>query len=61
VKDIIIRGGLYANPAVSEAVAMGLPDPILGEVVGAVVSLRQGFVGKVSETEILEDVKTRSV
>ncbi|OCF37059.1 long-chain fatty acid CoA ligase [Kwoniella heveanensis BCC8398] len=57
LKDIIIRGGenitssevenaLYALPYVSEAAALPLPHPRLGEVVGAVVSLRPGFIHK---------------
>ncbi|WVQ96199.1 hypothetical protein IAU59_003302 [Kwoniella sp. CBS 9459] len=54
LKDIIIRGGenitssevenaLYALPYVSEAAALPLPHPRLGEVVGAVISLRPGY------------------
>jgi acyl-CoA synthetase (AMP-forming)/AMP-acid ligase II len=54
-KDIIIRGGeniacieveaaLYTHPDVAEACVFGLPDPRLGETVGAVVRLRPGAV-----------------
>jgi acyl-CoA synthetase (AMP-forming)/AMP-acid ligase II len=54
-KDIIIRGGeniscqeveaaLYAHPQVAEAAVFGLADERLGEVPGAVVSLRDGEV-----------------
>lgn len=53
VKDIIIRGGeniscievesaLYTHPDTAEACVFGLPDERLGEVVGAVVRLRDG-------------------
>jgi acyl-CoA synthetase (AMP-forming)/AMP-acid ligase II len=52
-KDMIITGGenvysreveevLYALPAVSEAAVIGLPDPVWGEKVTAVVVLRPG-------------------
>jgi long-chain acyl-CoA synthetase len=53
IKDMLIRGGeniycveiedaLYAHPAVMEAAVVGIPDRILGEVVGAVVRIRPG-------------------
>jgi long-chain acyl-CoA synthetase len=52
-KDLIIRGGenvyprdieeaLYEHPAVAEAVCIGIPDPDLGEEVGAAVVLKPG-------------------
>ncbi len=52
-KDIIIRGGeniscqeveaaIYAHPAVAEACVFGLPDERLGEIVGAVVHVKDG-------------------
>lgn len=47
-----VENALYAHPAVSEAVALGVPDKILGEKVGAIVSLRKGMV--VSEQELIE-------
>ena len=53
IKDMLIRGGeniycveiedaLYAHPAVMEAAVVGIPDRILGEVVGAAVRIRPG-------------------
>jgi len=53
-KDMLIRGGenvycveieavLYEHPAVADAAVIGIPHPVLGEEVGAVVSLRPGF------------------
>ena len=52
-KDMIIRGGfnvypreieeiLYAHPAVAEAAVIGIPDPLHGEEVKAVVALKPG-------------------
>jgi long-chain acyl-CoA synthetase len=53
MKDMIIRGGynvypreveevLYEHPAVAEAAVVGIPDPGLGEEVGAAVALKAG-------------------
>lgn len=53
-KDMIIRGGeniycieveaaLFDHPAVTDAAAIGLPDKVLGEQVGAVVHLAPGM------------------
>ncbi len=66
IKDMLIRGGeniycveiedaLYAHPAVMEAAVVGIPDRILGEVVGAVVRLRPG--SHASEGELREHVR----
>ncbi len=52
-KDMIIRGGenvycvevegaLYEHPAVADCAVLGVPHPVLGEEVGAVVVLRPG-------------------
>ncbi|MFC1941967.1 class I adenylate-forming enzyme family protein [Chloroflexota bacterium] len=53
MKDMIIRGGeniysieienvLYRNPKVLEAAVLGVPDPVFGEQVKAVIVLRPG-------------------
>ena len=53
VKDMLIRGGeniycveiedcLASHPAVLEAAVFGLPERVLGEVVGAAICLREG-------------------
>jgi long-chain acyl-CoA synthetase len=65
-KDMIIRGGfniypreieevLYEHPAVAEAAVIGVPDPLLGEEVAAVVRLRPGV--SVDSGELRDFVK----
>ena len=60
-KDMIIRGGenvysvqveaaLFEHPAVADCAVIGVPDPTLGEEVGAVVVLRPG--AKVTADEL---------
>ncbi len=59
-KELIIRGGynvypreieevLYEHPAVLEAAVVGIPDPALGEEVGAAVVLKPGAVDTVED------------
>jgi acyl-CoA synthetase (AMP-forming)/AMP-acid ligase II len=65
IKDIIIRGGeniscldveaaIYAHPGVLEVAVFGLPDERLGEIVGAVVVLREGV--ELSEQALRDDL-----
>jgi long-chain acyl-CoA synthetase len=67
-KDMIIRGGynvypreieevLYEHPAVLEAAVVGVPDPAMGEEVGAAVVLRPDT--EASADEIRSFVKER--
>ena len=67
-KDMLIRGGenvycveiesvLYEHAAVADAAVIGIPHPVLGEEVGAVVQLRPGT--SASEAQIQEHVASR--
>ena len=67
-KDMIIRGGeniycveveaaLYEHPAVADAAVIGIPHPVLGEEVGAVVQTRAGMT--VSEGDLRRHVADR--
>jgi long-chain acyl-CoA synthetase len=67
-KDMVIRGGenvysvevedaLFSHPGVADCAVIGVPHPVLGEEVGAVVVLRPGF--KVTAEELGEHVGTR--
>ncbi|MBI5087844.1 MAG: AMP-binding protein, partial [Actinobacteria bacterium] len=68
MKDMIITGGenvysreveeaLYLHPSVAEAAVVGLPDPVWGENVTAVVVLRPGT--SASEQEIIATARDR--
>jgi len=68
MKDMILTGGenvysreveevLYTHPAVSEAAIIGLPDPVWGESVTAVIVLKPGMT--TTEAEIIDAVKDR--
>ena len=63
-KDMVIRGGenvycveveavLFEHPAVTDAAVIGVPHPILGEEVGAVVQLRAGHEATADELRTL--------
>jgi long-chain acyl-CoA synthetase len=67
-KDMIIRGGenvysvqveaaLFEHPAVADCAVIGIPEPVLGEEVGAVIVLRPGF--KVTADELSKHVRER--
>ncbi|MFC0081252.1 class I adenylate-forming enzyme family protein [Aciditerrimonas ferrireducens] len=67
-KDLVIRGGenissvevesvLFEHPAVADCAVIGVPHPVLGEEVGAVVVLRPG--AQVTAEELTRHVKER--
>jgi long-chain acyl-CoA synthetase len=67
-KDMLIRGGenvycveiedvLHEHAGVADAAVIGIPHPVLGEEVGAVVQVRPG--NSVSEADIQEHVASR--
>jgi len=67
-KDMIIRGGenvysvevegaLFEHPAVADAAVIGVPHPVLGEEVGAVIVVRPGH--KVEAEELMKHVASR--
>jgi acyl-CoA synthetase (AMP-forming)/AMP-acid ligase II len=67
-KDMIVTGGenvysreveevIYTHPAVSEAAVIGLPDPVWGENVTAVVVLRGGMTA--TDVEIIATCRDR--
>jgi acyl-CoA synthetase (AMP-forming)/AMP-acid ligase II len=67
-KDLLIRGGenissveveaaLFEHPAVTDAAVIGIPHPVLGEEVGAVVHLAPG--ASATEDELKAFVKER--
>jgi len=50
---------LYEHPAVKLCCVVGVPDPVTGEIPKAFVVLKDEYIGKVSEEEIIEWVKER--
>jgi long-chain acyl-CoA synthetase len=67
-KDMLIRGGeniycvevenaLYSHPAVVDAAVIGIPHPVLGEEVGAIVQIKDGM--QASEAELQAHAATQ--
>lgn len=49
-----VESHLYKHPAVQQACVVGVPDSRRGETVKAFIILNDPYIGKVSETEIIE-------
>ena len=45
IYSVEVEAALFEHPAVADCAVIGIPDPILGEEVGAVVVLRPGTQG----------------
>jgi len=69
--DVIIRGGfkvplfeletiIKRHPAVVNCAAIGLPDTRLGQVPGVVIVLRDEFVGKIVEAELVAWIREQA-
>jgi amino acid adenylation domain-containing protein len=52
-----VEEALHAHPAVAEAAVVGVPDPVLGEAIHAVVTLRAGAAA--TEQEIVRHCRQR--
>lgn len=53
----MVENALYAEPGVQEAAAVGVPDKRLGELVTALVTLKPGYAGSVTEASLLATAK----
>jgi len=52
-----VENALYAHPAVSEAIALGVPDRLLGEKVGAIVALRPGAPKSLTTADLISSTR----
>ena len=57
----MVENALFADPRVLDCAVVGIPDKRLGELVAALIVPRKDWLGKLTEGEILETVKPRSV
>lgn len=49
-----VENMMYEHPAIHEACVIGVPDTRQGEAVKAIVSLKQGFRGEITEQNIID-------
>jgi acyl-CoA synthetase (AMP-forming)/AMP-acid ligase II len=59
--SVTVENALYADPRISEAAAVGVPDKRLGELVAAVVAVKPGFEDRVTEASLISLVRKRLV
>jgi long-chain acyl-CoA synthetase len=57
VYSVQVEAALFEHPAVADCAVIGIPEPTLGEEVGAVVVLRPGH--KVGAEELSKHVRER--
>ena len=51
-----VENALYAHQSVAEAAAVGIPDAVLGELVGSIVSLHPRATGGIVDEAVLLSV-----
>jgi len=51
--SVSVENALYADERVLEVAAVGVPDKRLGELVSAIVSIKPGQHGKVTESSLI--------
>ena len=56
-----MESALYSEPGIAEAAAVGVQDKRLGELVTALVTLKRGYKGKISEKSLMDMVKKQYV
>ena len=56
-----MENALFADPRLLDCAVVGIPDKRLGELVAALVVPRMEWLDKVTEGDVLEKVKPRSV
>ncbi|KAK0452880.1 uncharacterized protein EV420DRAFT_1645404 [Desarmillaria tabescens] len=57
IDPISVENALYTEPAVLEAAAVSVPDDRLCQLVTALVTLKPGYHGKISEKKLLETAR----
>lgn len=53
----MVENAFFSDERVLDCAVVGIPDKRLGELVGALVVLRQEHVGKVTDQDLLAHVK----
>lgn len=56
-----VENAIYADERVLEVAAVGVPDQRLGEVVAAIVSVKPGFSGQLTEASLVSTAAKRRV
>lgn len=59
--SVSVENAFYEDDRILEAAAVGIPDKRLGELVTALVCVKPMYRGKVTEAQLIELAKKRSV